>query len=30
MTMSNGTWRYLDPLTITNRPLRFYRTKQLP
>ncbi len=30
MTQANGTWRYLDPATITNRSYRFYRTKLLP
>ena len=30
MTQSNGTWRYLDQTTITNRQYRFYRAQQLP
>jgi hypothetical protein len=30
MTQANGTWRYLDQRTITNRAYRFYRTQQLP
>ena len=30
MTQSNGTWRYLDQTTMTNRNYRFYRTQQLP
>ena len=30
MTQTSGTWRYVDPLAITNRPYRFYRAKQLP
>ena len=30
MTESNGTWRYVDPATLTNRPQRYYRAKQLP
>ena len=28
-TPSNGTWRYRDPSTITNRKRRFDRTQQL-
>jgi hypothetical protein len=30
MTEINGTWRYVDQATITNRPHRFYRALQLP
>jgi hypothetical protein len=30
MTQSNGTWRFVDQRTITNRVYRFYRTQQLP
>lgn len=30
MIQAGGTWHYVDQWTVTNRPYRFYRTKQLP
>jgi hypothetical protein len=29
MENTNGIWRYFDTGTVTNRPMRYYRARQL-